>query len=76
MRKVIIVKSFRKQSTFTTFCYAVYGFFAWLGEGVLQSPNKAIYALIVFLCILAPIFAIIMVIALLCGIYRRWKPEF
>ena len=53
-----------------------YRFFAWIGEGVLRCPNKAFYVVIVFLCILVPIFAIITVIALLCGIYRRWTLEF
>ena len=55
---------------------AIYRFFAWIGEGVLRCPNKAFYAVIVFLCILVPIFAIIMVIALLCSIYRRQTLEF
>ncbi|MBA3045861.1 MAG: hypothetical protein FP824_06570 [Euryarchaeota archaeon] len=49
----------------------IYRFFAFLGESVLKCPNKAFYLVIVILCILAPMLAIIMVIALLCGVYRR-----
>ena len=51
----------------------IYKSFAWLGESILRCPNRAFYSVIVILCILAPIFAIIMVLALLCGVYRRDK---
>ena len=54
-----------------TFFYWIYRFFAWFGEGALQCPNKAFYGVVIILCILAPVFAIFMTIALLCGIYRR-----
>ena len=49
----------------------IYRGFAYLGENIIKCPNKAFYVLIVFLCIFAPLFALIVVLALLCGIYRR-----
>ena len=52
-----------------------YRFFSWIGEGVLRCQSRAFYVLIIILCFLAPLFAIIMVITLLCGVYRRCSPE-
>ena len=49
----------------------IYRAFACLGENIIKCPNKAFYLLIVIFCILAPIVAVIAVIALLCGVYRR-----
>ncbi len=55
------------------FCKAIYRFFAWIGEGILRFPNRFFYAVLVIMCFMAPIFAFILVIGLLCGIYRREK---
>lgn len=72
--EIMVVGPTEKRKWFYDFCYTIYLFFAWIGEGILRCPNRAFYAVLVILCILAPIFAIILVIGLLCGIYRRGKP--
>jgi hypothetical protein len=78
MSETITVKPSESSTKhpFASFCHAVYTFFAWIGEGVLRFPNKFFYVVLAILCILVPLFAIITVIALLCGTYRRRTLEF
>ena len=70
---IMVVGPAEKRNWFYGFCCAIYRFFAWIGEGILRCPNKAFYVVLVIMCILAPVFAIILAIGLLCGIYRRGK---
>ena len=54
-------------------CGAIYRFFAYVGDGIIRFPNRPFYAILAVLCILAPFFAVFVVIVLLCAVYRRDK---
>jgi hypothetical protein len=76
MGDVIIVKPSRGRGILSAICSAVYRFFTWIGEGILRFPNKIFYVVLIILCFLAPVFSILLVIALLCVAYRRGTVEF
>jgi len=50
---------------------AIFNFFATVGESILKAPNQVFYTVLVIVCVLIPYFSVVLMIALLCGIYRR-----
>ena len=72
MNDVIVIRPKSKiTNALLGICNAIFRFFAYVGESVLTFPNKLFYAVLVVLCVLAPVFAIFMVATLLCGAYGR-----
>ena len=74
MQECIVVQPRNKAvDAFARLCHAVFRFFAYVGEGVMKFPNKVFYAVLVVLCALSQVFAVFIVVALLCGTDRRWS---
>jgi hypothetical protein len=74
MDDVIVVRpKSRTAIALLSICNAVFRFFAYVGDSVLRFPNKLFYAVLVVLCVLSNVFAVFIVITLLCGAYGRQR---
>jgi hypothetical protein len=76
MGNAIVVEPSKKQSGFSRLCNAIFSFFACVGESILKFPNGVFYTVLVILCVFIPLFALFLLIALLCGNCRRQSHGF
>ena len=73
---IVVQPESKTANIFTRLCNAVFSFFATVGESILKFPNGVFYTVLVILCILIPLFALFLLIALLCGNCRRQSHGF
>ena len=71
MNEYATTENMTESGKFQQFCDLVFSFFAYIGDSIREYPNKFFYLVLVLLCFIAPLFSFLIIISLLCSIYRR-----